>query len=112
MAAAPRNITVEIGATFQKTWSLENSDTTPFDLTGFTVEAQIREDQDSKYPVATFTGSIIGPPTDGVLQIAIARTVTELLKPSKNIWDLRIVSGTSTIRLLAGIATIVRGATH
>ncbi len=56
MAAGVYNTALDQGATFQRTFEINDADGEPIDLTGFTFEGQIRKKPlDSGTPIATFT---------------------------------------------------------
>jgi hypothetical protein len=73
---------------------------TPLNLTGWTVAAQVRATKDSATVLATFTATIVAPATDGKVQLLIAAATTALLTPSgarPPYWDLQFTKSDGDI---------------
>jgi len=67
----------------------------PFDLTGYTAEAQIRASADAPAALA-FTATVLANAVDLVLPTAISTTM-----PIKAVWDVQVVSAAGAVTTLA-----------
>jgi len=125
MSAGHYDITIEQGTTFTKTFTLKvgvSSDDPapiPFNFTGYTGEAQIREEYSSPNPLVNF--SVVFPPSGSVTgsiaasgSITISLTLDQtLILPGgyTGVWDLVLFQGANVERLLEGRAFISPTAT-
>ena len=108
MGAAIKNITIDRAVGF--TWNavLQNSeDESPFDLTGYTAMAKVREEPGSNKVIVEMTATINVPTSDGGITITIPEEDTIGLPTGVFHWDLVIRSDTAPdIKLLKGKVTI------
>ena len=82
------NLTINTGATFQQTFSLENSSTnSALDLSGFSVSSQMRKHAGSTGVAATFTASISSA-ENGAIQVGLTSTTTASIKPGRYVYDV------------------------
>jgi len=112
------DITIEQGADFELPLTLQHSDGTAYNLTGYTGRGQIRKYHRSATITVSFTVTIPTPltlPTTGQLTISLTAVQTaaipagELItdERSKYVYDIEIVSGAGTVkRILDGFAFI------
>lgn len=104
MAAATRDIIIERRARYARRYLMTNSDDSPYDLTGLTPLAQVRETPDSTTKVCDMVVTVNGLATAGDFTISIDSAVTALLKAGIYHWDFFL----GALRLLEGKATVVR----
>jgi hypothetical protein len=117
---ATYNPVIQQNATWQISVTILNADSTPFDLTGYTGESQIRPSYGSNTVLATPTVTITTP-TSGQLTIGLTNTQTGALTPTSTIsngcnlpvWDVLIsnTGNTEVINILKGQVTILPGVT-
>lgn len=102
------NITIEQGATFQKTLIYKDANGDAIDLTNVTeARAQIRPTKASE-TVEDFTVEVDDDPTTGKIHWSMDATTTAgLTAPSTQYYDLEIEFSDGTVRrLLQGTATV------
>ena len=108
MAAADANLLIEQGSTFEIAIKIFASDDTPRDLTGLTVNAQLRRNYNSRQAV-DFTVEIITP-TDGEFKLKLTANQTQALRPGRYVYDVEVVDDTVApivvARALQGIARV------
>lgn len=80
---------------------------TPIDITGYTIDADIK-DTDTLVQVATFTTALITP-TEGLAELSISPATTLGLDPDVYAYDVSLTSpGGERYYWLSGNATVVR----
>lgn len=105
MSAQLYNITIEQGSDFSLPVTLLTSGSVPMNLTGYQAKAEIRRAYNSPQVVAELSpsGSM---DTSGQFSLVLTPAQTGALPVLVGVWDLIIYSGTDTLRLLSGSATI------
>jgi hypothetical protein len=101
------NLYIDQGTNFSSVINVSNDDGSAFDLTSYTVKAQIRKTYTSSTAI-NFTTSIPGA---GQLQIALDDSVTAGIKAGRYVYDV-VISNTdlsNTLRISEGILTINPG---
>lgn len=107
------NLTINTGATFTQTFSLENTSTnSALNLAGFTVSSQMRKHAGSTGIAATFTASVANA-DNGSIQVGLTSTSTSALKPGRYVYDV-IVSDTAgeVTRVVEGSVLVRQGVTR
>lgn len=101
------NLYIDQGTNFSSIINVSNDDGSAFDLTGYTVKAQIRKTYTSSTAI-DFTTSI---PGTGEIQIALDNSVTVAMKAGRYVYDVIIsnASLSNTLRVAEGILTINPG---
>lgn len=107
------NLVINSGSDFSQSFTLEGSDTnSAFDLTGYTVESQMRKWAGSSSSV-TFSAVIVFPPIDGIIQLSLSANQTTSIKPGRYIYDVVITSLTGIKnRVLEGMVLVTEGVTR
>jgi len=83
------NIVIEQGTDYQTIFSVNNSDGTPSNLTGYSGVAKIRKFSDS----TSFTSFTVGiGTTTGKVTVSLANTVTASLNYGRHYYDVIITS--------------------
>jgi len=102
------NLTVYQGTTFKQKFEFfsDLAKTTPIDLTGSTIRAQIRQNYADASPLATFTVTNRDD-TNGIFYLELTDSVTAALSITTGFWDLEIVDTASVVnRYLKGSYTL------
>lgn len=107
------NLVVNAGANFRQTFTLEETNTSsPINLTGYTVTAQLRKWSGSS-SYTSFTASIVNPTTVGQILITLTSEQTSLLKPGRHVYDVVITDSTGIkTRVIEGMVLVTEGVTR
>jgi hypothetical protein len=106
------NLIINAGSNFSQTFTLESSDTSsPLNLTGYTVQSQMRKYSGSSTAI-NFTSSIILPETLGKILISLTATQTTSLKPGRYVYDVLITTGSTKTRVIEGMVLVRDGVTR
>lgn len=106
------NLIINAGSNFNQTFTLESSDTSSsLDLTGYTVESQMRKYSGSSTAI-NFTSSIILPETLGKILISLTAAQTTNLKPGRYVYDILITTGSVKTRVIEGMVLVRDGVTR
>ena len=103
--AAIANLYVDQGATFSTSVLVKNDDGSAFDLTDYSVAAQIRKSYSSSTAV-DFTASVADPATAGQINLSLTATQTGTLEEGRYVYDVEVTSGVTVTRVIAGLVTI------
>ena len=106
MATTVENITIEKGTTFNKIFSIINSDGSAFNLSTYTFSAKIKKwgGATNSVSFATTYGSNA---TLGKLTISLTNNQTGILTAGRSVYDVLITSGVGTVtKIREGIAII------
>jgi hypothetical protein len=112
MAVFVSNIVIEQGFDFDTTFILEDTVTTNLlDLTGYTIESQLRKTYTSSSAVSF--ASTITNPTQGQIEISLGSTITSDLKEGRYVYDIKATTnGGSVLKLVEGSALVRPGVTR
>lgn len=101
------DLRIEQGADWLITLHLEQPKGTPYDLTGKTLRAWLKNDYTDAVAAAAFTTLVVGPATDGVCTISLTEIQTAALLAGDYVWDLLVdVGGVDFFRLFEGPAEV------
>jgi hypothetical protein len=106
------NLVINSGATFSQKFDLVNTTTSgPLDLTGYSVEAQIRKWAGSNTKIDFNTS--IEDATGGVVKIELDATQTSAIKSGRYLYDI-LVTDTNSMktRVVEGSVLIREGVTR
>jgi|TARA_R110000744_G_scaffold102183_1_gene196587 hypothetical protein len=108
--AIKANIVIDQGTDFSALIDVETATDAVFNLTGYTVAAQMRK------TYASATGIDFGCSHNGVLgqiSITLSSVITDALSPGRYLYDIEITSaGGSKSRVVQGTATVTAGITR
>ncbi len=108
MPAADVNLVIEQGATFEVSIQIFESDDTPRDLTGLTVNAQLRRNFRSR--MATDFTIEVTTPTEGEFKLKLTAQQTKVLRQGRYVYDVEVVDDSVlpiiVARALQGIARV------
>ena len=105
------NLNIDQGTSFNVQVTLEGGDGGSFDLTGYSVSAQIRRTYASLTSVS-FDASIENA-ASGIISLSLSSTTTNAMKAGRYVYDVEVVSpGGSVSRVLEGQVEIFAGVTR
>ena len=108
------NLVINAGATFSQQFDLAQSDdSSPLDLTGYTIAAQIRKHGGSTKKVEFTTNKVNA--SQGRIQISLtpSQTVPTAIKPGRYLYDIILTDGAGDkTRVVEGAALIREGVTR
>ncbi len=106
------DISVDQGTDFSAEVSVDDSDGTLANLTGYTVAGQIRKTYTSSTAV-NFVCIVSGAST-GEITISLSNTVTAAMKPGRYVYDVEITKTSNGIktRVIEGQVTVNPGVTQ
>jgi hypothetical protein len=108
--AIKANLVVDQGANFSATIDLTDASNVVFNLSGYTVAAQMRKNYTSS-AATTFTTSHNG--AAGQITLALNSATTAVIEPGRYLYDVEITSSGNTItRVVEGIVTVTPGMTR
>lgn len=108
--AIKANLVIDQGSSFSATIDLTNVDGTVFNLTGYTVAAQMRKNYTSSTAV-TFSSTHNG--VGGAITLSLLAVNTASIEPGRYLYDVEITSsGGSVTRVVEGIVTVTPGMTR
>ena len=107
------NLVVNSGADFSQSFTLEGTDTnSAFDLTGYTVESQMRKWAGSSSAVS-FTTNVEMPSTAGKILIKLTAAQTTIIKPGRYVYDVVIIDDIGVKnRVIEGMVLVTEGVTR
>ena len=86
MSVYVRNLTISAHSDFSENFELSQLGGTPTNLTGFTVQSQMRKHPDSSTAYDFAVG--ITSAADGKLTLSMTDTVTKTIKPGRYMYDV------------------------
>lgn len=106
------NLVINAGSDFTQTFTLEGTDTnSSFDLTGYTVSAQMRKWSGSSTAI-NFTANITDPQS-GTILLQLTDEQTKNIRPGRYVYDV-IITDQYTIknRVIEGMVLLREGVTR
>ena len=110
MAAYISNIIIDAGADFNQIFTLEGSNNSALNLTGYTATAKMKKHPASLNDTATFSVSVINAVL-GQLKISLGSTTTKDIKPGRYSYDILLNDGSVKTRIVSGSAIVTAGVT-
>jgi len=108
--AIKANLVVDQGTDFSAAVDVVDGDGNTFDLTGYSVNAQMRKNYASSS--ATDFGTETND-TGGQITLTLSNAQTEALSPGRYLYDVEIKSSANSItRVVEGIVTVTPGITR
>ena len=105
------NLTIDQGATFSKTLTVTTDGTTTYNISGLTLQAQLRKSYDSSSASATFTCTIVDGSV-GSYSLNLSAADTTALAAGRFVFDVELILADSTYdKVHSGIATVLPEAT-
>jgi hypothetical protein len=105
---------LEKGASFNTTITLYDVNNTPYDLTGYTANSQIRRSYYSANAVATFSTDFGENSADGNLTLSLDYQTTSNISPGRYVYDIYLTDSENIVRIrvLEGIINVTPSATY
>ena len=103
--AAIQNLVIDQGTTFSRVFDLTDANGIAYDLTTYTVVAQIRRGYSSSSGLI-FTTAIVGAATSGSLSISLTAAETLSLKYGRYVYDIKLTKALEELRVIEGIITV------
>lgn len=110
MAVYVSNITIPCGADFKQTFTLENANGLPLDLSSYTAFSDLKKHSASLKKTASFSVSFPDA-INGKISISLASTITSTIRPGRYGYDVLIDNGTTRTRVVEGSALVTSGIT-
>lgn len=108
--AIKANLVLDQGTDFSATIDLTDTNDNAYDLTGHTVDSQMRKNYASSAAV-TFVCSHNN--AQGQINLSLSKTITNEIEPGRYMYDVEITApGGSTTRVVEGIITVTPGITR
>jgi hypothetical protein len=106
------NLVINSGSDFSQSFTLEGSDNSALNLTGYQVNAQMRKWSGSSVAI-TFTSTILLPRTEGKILISLSSADTTNIKPGRYIYDIVITDSFGLKnRVIEGMVLVREGVTR
>jgi len=111
MAAGNHNLTIDQGADFSMTLTVTQN-SSAFNLTNYSVRAQVRKTKEDTNIAANFTGT--HNDTGGVITLTMNNSVTKTLTEGEYVYDLEVFTANdaAVTRLIQGKVQVIRGITR
>ena len=110
-ARTAENFSIDQGADFSRTLTVTTDGTTAYDISGLTLQGQMRKSYDSSSASATFITSIVSG-SDGTYKIQLRSDTTTSLDAGRYVYDVEVSLSDSTIeKVHYGIVTVNAEAT-
>lgn len=102
------NLTIEKGANFDVTITLNDASNNPIDLTQYTASAKMRKSLYSQSEVYDITCSIVAPATSGNIRLQQTHQYTSTISPGRYFYDVVIFDAENNMkkRVLEGIIIV------
>ena len=106
------NLVINSGSDFSQSFTLEGTNNSPFNLTDYEVDAQMRKWSGSSSAI-NFSTSIIAPSTSGKISIGLTSGQTVDLKSGRYVYDILIIDpyGIKN-RVIEGMVLVREGVTR
>ena len=112
MAAYISNIIIDAGADFNQIFTLEGSNNSALNLTGYSATAKMKKHPASLNDTASFSVSIVNAQL-GQLKISLGSATTKDIKPGRYSYDILLVSNAGIkSRVIGGSAIVTAGVTR
>ena len=112
MAVFVSNLQIESGTEFEHLFAIgDNDNNTTLNLSGFSVNSQLRKWAGSNSYVAF--ASTISSATDGEIQISMASSITTDIRPGRYLYDVVLTDNTgSKVKVVEGMINVRAGVTR
>ena len=106
------NLVINSGSDFSQSFTLEGTNNSPFNLTGYEVDAQMRKWSGSSTAI-TFTTYIEFPSTSGRILISLSSENTVNIRPGRYVYDVMIADSFGIKnRVIEGMVLVREGVTR
>lgn len=103
------NLVIDQGSTFITTFTMNDDDGNPINLSTYTGSSQIRK----HYTSSNATSFTVGLANTGVVTLSLLANTTNLMTPGRYVYDVELVDGDGDVsRVVEGLVTITPGVTR
>ena len=102
--ASKANIIIDQGATFSTDLTMTDEFGDNIDLTGYSANSQMRKWYTSSNATATFTTAV--NTESAAITLSLTANQTGNIVSGRYVYDVQITNGTTTTRIVEGIATV------
>lgn len=100
------NFSIDQGADFSRTLTVTTDGSTAYDISGLTLQAQMRKSYDSSSATATFTTTVVSG-SDGTYKLTLSNSTTADITSGRYVYDVELILADSTIeKVHYGIITV------
>jgi len=100
------NFEIDQGSDFSKTFTVTTDGSTVYNITGLSLQAQMRKGFDSSSATATFTASLVSA-TSGTYKLTLSNSTTASITAGRYVYDVELNLADSTIeKVHYGIITV------
>jgi hypothetical protein len=100
------NFSIDQGADFSKNFTVTTDGSTAYDISGLTVQAQMRKSFDSSTASATFTASVVTG-ASGIYKLVLSNSTTASIAAGRYVYDVELRLSDSTLeKVHYGIVTV------
>ena len=100
------NFSIDQGADFTKNFTITTDGSTAYDISGLTLQAQMRKSYDSSSAAATFTASVVTG-SSGIYKLVLSNSTTADITAGRYVYDVELILADSTIeKVHYGIVTV------
>ena len=90
------NFSIDQGADFSKNFTVTTDGSTAYDISGLTLQSQIRKSYDSSSATATFTASVVTG-SSGIYKLVLSNSTTADITAGRYVYDVELILSDSTI---------------
>ena len=100
------NFSIDQGADFTKNFTITTDGSTAYDISGLTLQAQMRKSYDSSSAAATFTASVVTG-SSGIYKLVLSNSTSASISAGRYVYDVELILADSTIeKVHYGIVTV------
>ena len=100
------NFSIDQGADFSKTFTVTTDGSTAYDISGLTLQAQMRKSYDSSSATATFTATVVSG-SAGTYKLTLSNSTTANITSGRYVYDVELILADSTIeKVHYGLITV------
>ena len=100
------NFSIDQGADFSKEFTVTTDGSTAYDISGLTLQSQMRKSYDSSSATATFTSSVVTG-SSGVYKLVLSNSTSASITAGRYVYDVELILADSTIeKVNYGIVTV------
>ena len=100
------NFSIDQGADFSKEFTVTTDGSTAYDISGLTLQAQMRKSYDSSSAAATFTTSVVTG-SSGIYKLVLSNSTSASISAGRYVYDVELILADSTIeKVHYGIVTV------
>jgi len=100
------HFSIDQGADFSKNFTVTTDGSTAYDISGLTLQAQMRKSFESSTVTATFTASVVTG-SSGIYKLTLTNSTTADITAGRYLYDVELILADSTIeKVHHGIVTV------